>query len=370
MVKQTDAYFRPIADIASEARLSLIRGCCYRLCVRGSQLNGNAAQGDALSARKTVVARLTPQASRAASYSIGTQVIIGIAAAALAVGIRAALPLHPNQIPTLALVVSLAIVTSFVGIWCGVVTAVVGGIMSFPLFIRPGLDRFDGWIPVISYVVIAAVIITTSQLYRTSEQRRYEGELTRLQLQADTADLFAKELSHRLKNTLAIVQSIAFQTIGSDSDEAHLFSSRLRTLADANDLLNEHVSHPHAELRDVIRSAIAPFDDGDDRFKVNDVTARIPSQQVLMLALAVHELATNAVKYGALSNGVGAVTIHLEEVERGIIMTWRERGGPRVTEPAVRGFGTRLLERIGTNAKLDFASDGLVCTAEIRTAAV
>ena len=276
------------------------------------------------------------------------------------------LPLHPNQIPTLPLVITLAITTSFVGMWCGIATAVVGGILSFPLFLHPRLASGDGWIPLVSYVIISTVIVTTSQLYRTSERQRYQGELARLQLQADTADLFAREMGHRLKNTLAIVQSIAFQTIGTESTEASKFASRLRALADANDLLNEHVSHPDAELRDVLTSALRPFDEGRDRFDIKNMSARIPSQQVLMLALAIHELATNASKYGSLSNKSGTVVIQFEYTAGGLKMTWRERGGPPVKAPAKKGFGTRLLQRTGAKANLDFAPEGLTCSIEVR----
>jgi two-component sensor histidine kinase len=159
---------------------------------------------------------------------------------------------------------------------------------------------------------------------------------------------------------------MAFQTIGTATEDAAKFAGRLKALADANDLLNEHVDRPSANLTEVIATALSPFGEAGGRFKVDEVETAIPAQQVVSLALALHELATNAVKYGALSEPRGHVTIGLEDGGEQVTMAWKEHDGPVVSAPPKTGFGTRLLRRSGMNAKLDFEPDGLRCVMAIR----
>ena len=114
---------------------------------------------------------------------------------------------------------------------------------------------------------------------------------------------------------------------------------------------------------------------GDDRFDVNGPDVWVSPQFALALAMALHELGTNAVKYGALSNGSGRVEVVWSALGRGsgrrLVLGWRESGGPPVKAPERRGFGSRLIERslasdLGGEARMDFAPTGLVCTIEAR----
>ena len=285
---------------------------------------------------------------------------IGFLAAVVAVAIRLSLPLHSQQLPILAVVVALAIVTPYVGARAGLTCAVTGAIASW-------LWVFDrAWIPLIGFGVISTVIICTSHLYRTSERLHYERELRELETQAQNARIFAGEMSHRLKNALAIVQSIAFQTMDPGAPGAIAFAKRLKALADANDLLSEHVSKPVADVADVIEAAIHPFRDGEGRFRIESPQQAIPAQQVISLALALHELCTNAVKYGSLSQPQGRVAINVEDRPDHLALVWKETGGPLVRAPERTGFGTRLLQRSGMGAELDYAPDGLRCVLAIR----
>jgi two-component sensor histidine kinase len=297
-------------------------------------------------------------------YEVG----IGVVAGLIAVAIRLALPLKPNQLPTLPAVVVLAIVTTFVGRWAGIATAVVGGLLSWYFLFSPftwSLSH-DAWIPILAFAVIATVIITTAHLYRSTARLSHERDMARLQTQADDAELFAREMAHRLKNALAIVQAIAFQTIGTATEDATKFAGRLKALADANDLLNEHVDTPSASVRQVIENALHPFRDFTGRFEIDDVESAIPAQQVVSLALALHELATNAMKYGALSEPDGRVSIGLLDQGDRVTMTWKEHGGPAVVAPLKAGFGSRLLRRSGMSTQLDFEPDGLRCVIGLR----
>jgi len=298
------------------------------------------------------------------------QVVFGAIAALIAVGVRYLLPLDPTQIPTLTVVVALAIVTTFVGIVAGVTTAIVGGLASWYLFFTPFSWTLGhgAWLPIVGYTVIAAVIVTTSYLYRRSERRLHERELEDLRVEAETANLFAREIAHRLKNALTIVQSIAFQTLGVDAAEAGKFAGRLKALADANELLTEHVRAPTAMIKDVLVATLEAFEGEGQRVRVECVEAPIPAQQVVSLALAIHELATNASKYGALSKADGWVQVDVEDLGDRLCLTWAEHDGPPVKQPEGQGFGTRLLRRAGMNTKLEFAPDGVRCSIGIRKA--
>lgn len=302
--------------------------------------------------------------------SIITEIAVGALAALIAVGIRYILPLNPNQLPTLSVVVMLAVVTTFVGMWAGITTAIVGGLLSWYLVFNPHSLSLanDAWIPLLGFAVIATVIVTTAQLYRSSERRHHDQELQKLQSQAENAELFAREMAHRLKNALAIVQSIAFQTIGAETPESDKLAGRLKALADANSLLSEHIQQPTANIAAVIDSALSPFRDEGERFEVKCIDALIPAQQVVSLALAIHELGTNAIKYGALSSPNGFIFLEVDDLGDQLRMSWKEQGGPAVKRPVKDGFGTRLLRRSGMSAELKFASDGLLCTMGIRKA--
>lgn len=162
------------------------------------------------------------------------------------------------------------------------------------------------------------------------------------------------ELNHRVKNTLATVQSITRQALRGSSDPAVIresIESRIFALARSHDLL----SHEHwkgAELHQLVAAALRPFqalDGVGDRFEIGGPDVRLTPKATLALGIALHELATNAAKYGALSNdhGVTSVTwrIAVADEARQLTIDWRERGGPAVDMPAHRGFGSQVLQR-------------------------
>jgi two-component sensor histidine kinase len=303
------------------------------------------------------------------SRSVSQEIAIGLAAALIAVAVRALLPLPPDVLPVVTVVIAIAVVTPFVGVRAGVTIAIVGGSACWYLFFNPDSWSLDSgaWIPLLGFAVIAAVIISTAHLYRRTERMLHQREVEALEEQAANAQLFAREMAHRLKNALAIVQAIAFQTLGEERPETTNFAGRLKALALANDLLSEHVSKPVARVEEVIHAALEPFFSAErERVRVQSIEALIPAQQVVSLALALHELATNAVKYGALSSPEGEVELSIEDVGERLQLHWIERGGPKVELPVKRGFGTRLLRRTGMHTELEFAEDGLRCAFGIR----
>ena len=159
--------------------------------------------------------------------------------------------------------------------------------------------------------------------------------------------LLNHELGHRLKNTLAMVQAIASQTLRGFAEKEALtaFTSRLRALGSAHEVLL-HQNFDTARLRAVVDKVVAPHAPGD-RLDMSGPDLAIGSKAGLSLSLILHELATNAVKYGALSNDTGRVaidwTVDRDEGDPLFTLTWRESGGPPVVEPESTGFGSRLI---------------------------
>ena len=164
--------------------------------------------------------------------------------------------------------------------------------------------------------------------------------------------LLIDELNHRVKNTLATVQSIAMQTLrNAETTELakDALEMRLLGLSRAHDVLTRE-NWDGADLNDVVAQAIAPFRDRDGhRFNCEGPDVRLNPRMSLAIAMALQELATNAVKYGALSSATGTVsigwTISRDNEPEELHFCWRERGGPPVTPPSRRGFGSRLIER-------------------------
>jgi two-component sensor histidine kinase len=182
-------------------------------------------------------------------------------------------------------------------------------------------------------------------------------------------DLLIGELNHRVKNTLAIVQSIVFQTLrGTELTELRdALTSRLHALGSAHDVLTRE-NWEGAQLDDIVRGAIAPHG-GSDRFTVSGPAVRLTPSLSVLIAMLLHELATNAVKYGALSVDGGSVAIAWEVRDDHLSLRWAERGGPAVAPPTRQGFGSRLLESstvtVGGKAELDFTPEGLRALIEL-----
>jgi len=185
-------------------------------------------------------------------------------------------------------------------------------------------------------------------------------------------ELLTHELEHRIKNILAMVAAIASQTLRNTdiATASATFNERLRALANAHDILNK-TRWTSASIREVVDNTIAAFP--VERIAISGPALPINPKMALTLALAVNELATNALKYGALSVPDGTVDIEwaLEpsedaDGETRLVWRWREHGGPPVTPPSRRGFGRFLIERVlgtdfGGSVQIDYRPDGVEC---------
>ncbi len=184
--------------------------------------------------------------------------------------------------------------------------------------------------------------------------------------------LVVNELNHRVKNTLAMIQAVAAQTFrdANNLPQAQAtFSARIMALARANDLLTGE-NWEGASLSDIVAGvSVAHGGNQPGRFSASGPVVRLSPKVALSLAMAMHELATNAVKYGALSVGDGKVDVTWTVDGGRLRIEWRERGGPPVQMPEKRGFGSRLVERglageMGGTAKIAFEPTGVVCVID------
>jgi PAS domain S-box-containing protein len=187
--------------------------------------------------------------------------------------------------------------------------------------------------------------------------------------------LLMRELTHRSKNLLAVIQAMARQTArhtGSIEQFLERFSARVQALSRSHDLLVQESWHG-ASLKDLVRSQLAYYLDREpNRVSIDGPDIRLKPEAAQSLGLALHELAANAAKHGALSRASGRVDVSWQPsaMNGGIELVWRETRGPKVSVPKHRGFGSMVIEHNLTRAldaevSLDFAAEGLTCRVSV-----
>jgi len=213
------------------------------------------------------------------------------------------------------------------------------------------------------YDLVQSSFAETSGIFRARNEERRQA--------AEHRQLLLDELSHRVRNTLTAVQSIAMQTFRgkAEPEAAQAFHARLMALSGAHDVLTrEHWDG--ADLSDIVRQATAPHRGDETRIRFAGPSIRLLPKSALALAMALHELCTNAVKYGALKGDQGLVNVEWQitntEGAPRLRLRWEESGGPLVQEPTKQGFGSRLLrslsEDLDAQVELRYPSTGVVCT--------
>ncbi len=207
-----------------------------------------------------------------------------------------------------------------------------------------------------------------------ASERRRVHDVTEERARTHAARADVDEIRHRLKNTLAVVQAIANATLAPDvamEDARAAFNSRLEALARARDILFQS-NWAKADLRTIIDGILAPFvGPGRNRIRANGPEVSLDAKPALALGLALNELGTNAVKYGALSNDEGYIeiawTLAPHQQGREFCLRWRERNGPPVLPPSHTGFGTQLIQKnlaaeFEGEVELRYPPDGVECT--------
>lgn len=186
--------------------------------------------------------------------------------------------------------------------------------------------------------------------------------------------LLVDELNHRVKNTLALTQAIAAQTLRtaeSPQDFCRQFEARLHNLSQTHNLLN-HTGWSGAALSAVLGAELAPYAELETpRFAITGDEVLLSPNSAVTLGMAFHELASNSAKYGAFSHPRGHIEVDwLRSADDRLRLRWQERGGPPVQTPRRRGFGISLLERglayqLGGRVQLEFQPEGIRCLMDL-----
>jgi two-component system, chemotaxis family, CheB/CheR fusion protein len=231
--------------------------------------------------------------------------------------------------------------------------------------LRRSKDGSDVWISLTVSPLRGAggTIVGASTIARDMTERRRADEHRKTLM---------GELNHRVKNTMAVIQSIASQTLGHAStlnEARNIFSARLINLAKAHDVLTRE-SWQSANLADIVTDAVESHGGGENRFRIEGPDIRLSPSAALAISMALHELSTNAAKYGALSRETGHIVIAWQieaEAGRRLILRWQESGGPPVANPKRKGFGSRLIEgslaaELGGEVRIEYKTSGVECT--------
>jgi two-component sensor histidine kinase len=278
----------------------------------------------------------------------------------VATAVRTGLGLISPDSAVFAPYYSATLVTALVGgAEAGTAAAALGGIAAYWFFVPPEWNiasfRLEQLVSIILYGTSSVVIVWAAQSYRSLLQRLRNEEAMR--------HLLNLELVHRIKNMMAGVQSVVCQSLRDRPDLLETVSARMAALGAANDLLVKS-DWRSASLRDILAREFEPY--GPSRFRIDGDDLECPHSIAILLALIVHELTTNAVKYGALSCPSGAVAVTWTVASGRLCFEWTESGGPPPRAPTRAGFGSRLLrsgvQQFHGTCDCQFEPGGLRCS--------
>lgn len=295
----------------------------------------------------------------------------------------------PPGFPYLTFFPAVIVTTLIAGLWPGIVSAALCGLAAWFVFIAPASSfelnpgaltalAFYAFIVSVDIFIIHGITVTAQNLRaerETMAELAASLQRTNLTLAQSESEqqLLSQEIGHRLKNQLALVEAIVSQTMRTQSDLptiSRVLADRLSVLGDAQDMVIAGDAGQASVLQIVQKVAQLHGDRLRDRFIVDGPAISLASRPTLSLSMILHELGTNATKYGALSTAEGMVSIRwaVETIDGrpGFVLRWRETGGPPVVEPSSRGFGTRLVRAglsgaIGAKVAMVFAPEGLTC---------
>jgi PAS domain S-box-containing protein len=266
--------------------------------------------------------------------------------------------------------------TSWAASWCdgpqasdAVTRAKAGGATALKGERHGGDGRSRWWDATVSLIVDAAG--------KPGRVLVVARDMSERQLAREARQKLMHQMHHREKNVLAMAMAIASQSLARANSIAEgrmAVEQRLMALAEAHNLLHEGGSDV-VGLRRLVERAIAPYDTVPSRFRVDGADLSLSSSSALAVAMAVHELCTNAVKHGALAAKSGHVAIAWRAEAARLDWTWREFDGPAVSPPQRRGFGLRVIEagfrdQLRGSIEMSFAPPGLVCAVDVPLAAL
>ncbi len=250
------------------------------------------------------------------------------------------------------------IVSMFAGVYAATFAAVVSALVVWWIFFLPpsGLGQFS--ISNVSNLGLfafgAVLMIWFGHVFRSA--------LSRAILRQKEKELVANELLHRAGNTLAVVSSIVRATLKDDPERADVIGGRLRAVLKADELIIR--SHEYPDLRGVLTSEFHPYQI-EQRVEMHGERLELPAKVARNMALVFHELTTNAVKHGSLSNERGRLRISWERKDGMVTVNWIEFDGPLISEPKALGQGSRLiraaLAEVNGSVTKEFRATGLSC---------
>jgi two-component sensor histidine kinase len=299
---------------------------------------------------------LTRRGVRPGSPAALAAAFLCVAAATL---IRLAIDLiAPNAVPFATFFPAVLVATMLGGIAAGIFAMVLSTAAAWWAFIPPRFTWEDlnptQFVNICLFVLASALIIWVAGQYR-KVVRQLDQEENYRQVVVD-------ELGHRVKNKLATIYAILRHELRGHDAIWHSVSGRLRALSAADDFLVKS-DGKGVDLRQILEMEMEPYD--SSRISLQGEPVLLFAKLPTVLALVFHELATNAAKYGALSVAGGRLSISWRTGADEIAIEWVETGGPEVTVPSRRSFGSNLIERslggFGGSAKLDFAPSGVIC---------
>ena len=240
------------------------------------------------------------------------------------------------------------------GLGAGAFAALLGGLVAWFAFMPPHLLAPWRALDLPLYAVACGFLIWGAESYRRLASR--------LQNEEDLRKLAVQELAHRLKNKIATIQSILSFQLRDQPQIRDAIVARLVALAETDELIMAAQGRG-AGIRDILISELEPYE--LSRVSITGHDIFLPPRLALTMALLIHELATNAAKYGALSIAVGKLSICWSVSDGTLSLEWREIGGPPVTVPTHSGFGVslfrRALDQFNGSVEMSFEEPGLVC---------
>lgn len=264
----------------------------------------------------------------------------------------------PQAVPFATYYPAILIATLIGGRTAGALATVLSAAAAWYLFVEPRYVWFGvtltEFVSVVLFFLAAGIIMWVADGYRRVLRRLDDEERHR--------QVIVDELGHRVKNKLATIYAILRHELRGHSDIWHSVSGRMRALSAADDFL-VRPENGGIELREILAMELRPY--GENRVQMRGEPLALHARVSGALALVVHELATNAAKYGALSREEGCIAIEWREDKDDVVIEWVESGGPPVRAPERRSFGTSLIERslevFNGSARMEFAEVGVIC---------
>lgn len=254
---------------------------------------------------------------------------------------------------------AILIAALFAGFWAGIAATVLSILTVWSVIIPPSYG-FEALSPVqignfVLFGISSLMVVWLAAVHREL--------VDRVQRQENERRLLTRELEHRSKNMLAIIEAIILQSAESgDRDRAHILIERLRTVFSTNELLADSPTHT-ISLRNILAREIQPY--GMQCCTLSGPEVELSGEIARAASLVFHELMTNAAKHGALSRVGGHVKVEWRTADGLIDLLWQENGGPPVAPPARFSFGSRLITRtlrqLGGGIEADFRPEGLSC---------